>query len=124
MPLFTFEALLTDGANIVADTRDLPSSAEAWGPLEVLAIQLRQRKEVLLRVKDKDGLNVILTRVANAIVSIERCRKTTCPIKDLLAVRGGEQLDACAPSKSIPVSEIPSPDLPDSLLSPARLLAG
>ncbi len=35
MPLFSFEVLGPDGSNLVADKRDLPSSAEVWGHLEV-----------------------------------------------------------------------------------------
>jgi hypothetical protein len=118
MPLFTFEVLGPDGFLLVADKRDLPGSAEAWGHLEVLALQLRQHNEVRLRVKDPEGTAIILTGIANPIASIERCRNIGCPIKDLLAGRGGERLAACAPCMSIAVAAIPWLDLPESLRRP------
>jgi hypothetical protein len=119
MPLFTFEVLGSDGDLLVASKRDLPGSAEAWGHLEVLALQLRQHNEVRLRVKDPDGIAIILTGIANPIASIERCRNLACPIKDLMAGRGGERLGACAPCMSIAVADIPWLDLPQSLRRPA-----
>jgi len=115
MPLFTFEVLGSEGNLLAAGKRDLAGSGEVWGYLEVLAIQLRQRPDVRLRVRDADGAPIILTGIANPIASIERCRKTTCPIKDLLAGVGGERLEACAPCMSIPVSEIQWLDLPEWL---------
>ena len=113
MPLFSFEVLRPDGSNVVADERDLPSNAEIWGHLEVLAIQLRRHRDLQLRVKDLDGSIVVLSGIDIAIATIERCRRTTCPIKELLA--SGARICACAPCMSIPVSEIPWLDLPDML---------
>jgi len=113
MPLFSFEVLGPDGSNLVADKRDLPSSAEVWGHLEVLAIQLRRHRDVQLCVKDSDGSIIILSGVGIPIATIEKCRWTTCPIKELLA--SGARTRACAPCMSIPVSEIPWLDLPDML---------
>jgi hypothetical protein len=118
MPLFTFEVLGPDDLLLVADKRDLPSSAEAWGHLEVLALQLRQHSEVRFRVKDPDGIAIILTGIANPIASIERCRHVACPIKDLLAGRDGGRRESCAPCMSIALAEIPWLDLPESLRRP------
>ena len=84
MPLFSFEVLWPDGSNLVADKRDVPSNVEVWGHLEVLAIQLRRHRDLQLRVKDADGSIVILSGIL-PIATIERCRRTTCPIKELLA---------------------------------------
>ena len=112
MPLFSFEVLGPDGSNLVADKRDLPSNAEVWGHLEVLAIQLRRHRDVQLCVKDSDGSIVILSGIGIPIATIERCRWTTCPIKELLA--SGARTCACAPCMTIPVSEIPWLDLPDT----------
>jgi len=113
MPLFSFEVLRPDGSNLVSDKRVLPSNAEAWGYLEVLAVQLRRHRDVQLCVKDSDGSIVILSGIATLIATIERCGRTTCPIKDLLA--SGARRRACAPCMSIPLSEIPWLDLPDTL---------
>ena len=113
MPLFSFEVLRPDGSSLVADKRDLPSNAEVWGHLEVLAIQLRRHRDVQLCVKDSDGSIVILSGIDIPIATIERCRRTTCPVKELLA--SGARTRACAPCMSIPVSEIPWLDLPDML---------
>ena len=113
MPLFSFEVLWPDGSNLVADKRDVPSNVEVWGHLEVLAIQLRRHRDLQLRVKDADGSIVILSGIGVPIATIERCRRTTCPIKELLA--SGVRTCACAPCMSIPVSEIPWLDLPDTL---------
>ncbi len=113
MPLFSFEVLRPDGSNLVADKRDLPSNAEVWGHLEVLAIQLRRHRDVQLCVKDSDGSIIILSGVGIPIATIEKCRWTTCPIKELLA--SGARTRACAPCMSIPVSEIRWLDLPDML---------
>jgi len=115
MPLFTFEVVGPDDLTLVADERDLPSSAEAWGHLEVLALQLRRHSQLRLRVKDPEGVVIIRTGVAPPIASIERCRNVACPIKDLLAGRGGEGRETCAPCMSIAVAEIPWLDLPEPL---------
>jgi hypothetical protein len=115
MPRFTFEVLGPDNLLLVADERDLPSSAEAWGHIEVLALQLRRHSQLRLRVKDQDGVAIILTGIAASIASIERCRNVECPIKDLLAGCGGGRPEACAPCMSIPVAEIPRLDLPWAL---------
>jgi hypothetical protein len=118
MPLFTFQVLWPDGRVLADDRRDLPSNAELWGNLEVIAIQLRRHRDLLLVVRDEDDGIVALTGIANVIVSIERCRHATCPIKDLLAARD-ERLGACAPCMSIAVREIPRLDVPDALLRPS-----
>ena len=112
MPLYVFEVLRPDGGIVTTDERDLPESSEAWGHLEVLAIQLQHQNQsdLLLRVKDVDGVIVILTGVAGAIASVERCRQLTCPIKDLLA-GGAVRLGACAPCMSVPIDEVPRVDL-------------
>lgn len=114
MPLLSFEVLRPDGSNLVASKRDLPSIADAWGHLEVLAIQLRHRRDVQLCVRDSDGSIVILAGITVVIATIERCGRTGCPIKDLLA--SGARSCLCAPCMSIPVSEIPWLDLTDTLL--------
>ena len=116
MPLFTFEVARSDGDILLVDKRDLPGVEEIWGHLETIAIQLRHRGDLLLRVKDPNGGNVVLTGIANVIVSLERCRRTACPIKDLLAGRDKTPVAARAPCMSISVGEIPWLDLPDSLL--------
>jgi hypothetical protein len=113
VPLYSFEVVRPDGSNFVAAKCDLPSNADAWGHLEVLAIQLRHRRDVQLCVRDSDGSIVILSGIALVIATIERCRQTACPIKDLLA--SGARACACAPCMSIPVSEIPWLDLADTL---------
>jgi hypothetical protein len=118
MPLFTFEVLGPDDLLLVADKRDLPSGGEAWGHLEVLALQLRHHSEVRLRVKDPDGIAIILTGIANPIASIERCGNVACPIKDMLAGRDGGRPEACAPCISIALAEIHWLDLPESLRRP------
>jgi hypothetical protein len=115
MPLFTFQVLWPGGRVLADDRRELPSSAELWGHLEVIAIQLRRRRDLLLVVWDEDDGIVAMTGIANVIVSLERCRQATCPIKDLLAGRN-ERLGAYAPCMSIAVREIPGLDLPDTLL--------
>jgi len=115
MPLFTFQVLSPDGRILADDRRDLPSTAELWGHLEVIATRLRQHKDLLLVVRDEGDGIVALTGIANVIVSLERCRQTACPIKDLLEARN-ERLDLCAPCMSIAVREIPGLDLPDALL--------
>ncbi|HKN27056.1 MAG TPA: hypothetical protein VJY34_03905 [Roseiarcus sp.] len=112
MPLFSFEVSRPDGSNLVADKRDLPSNTEAWGHLEVLAIQFRRHRDVQMCVRDSDGSIVILSGIAILIATIERCGRTMCPIKDLLA--SGARRCECAPCMSIPVSEIPWLDLPDT----------
>jgi hypothetical protein len=110
MPLFTFQVLWPGGRVLASDRRDLPSSAELWGHLEVIAIQLRRHKDLRLVVRDKHDEIVALTGIANVLVSLERCRQLTCPIKDLLAGRD-ERLGNCAPCMSIAVREIPGLDL-------------
>lgn len=115
MPLFTFQVLQPGGGVLADDRRDLPSSAELWGHLEVIAIQFRQHKELLLVVRDGDDGIVALTGIANVIVSLERCRRAICPIKDLLADRD-VRLGACAPCMSISVRDIPRLGMPDVLL--------
>jgi hypothetical protein len=121
MPRFTFEVWGSDDLLLLADERDLPSGAEAWGHLEVLALQLRSNSRVRLCVKDPDGVVIIRTGLAATIASIERCPSVACPIKDLLAGRGGARLDDCAPCMSIPVAEIPRLELPEPLCRrPAR----
>ena len=118
MPLYSFEVVRADGSNLVAAKRDLPSNAEAWGYLEVLAIQFRRHRDVQMCVRDSDGSIVILSRIAILIASIERCARTTCHVKDLLA--SGARRRVCAPCMSIPVSEIPWLDLPGSFQSVRR----
>jgi hypothetical protein len=115
MPLFVFQLLWPGGRVLAEDRRELPSSAELWGHLEVIAIQLRRHKDLLLVVRDEDDDIVALTGIANVIVSLERCRQATCPIKDLLAGRN-ERLSAGAPCMSVAVREIPGLDLPDASL--------
>src|SRR5260370_2471139 len=115
MPLFTFQVLRRGGHGLADNRRDLPSSAELWGHLEVIAIQLRGHKDLLLVVRDEDDDIVALTGIANVIASLERCRQSTCPIKDLLAGRN-ERLGACAPCMSIAVREIPGLDVADASL--------
>ena len=115
MPLFTFQVLRPGGHVLADNRRDLPSSAELWGHLEVIAIQLRGHKDLLLVVRDEDDDIVALTGIANVIASLERCRQSTCPIKDLLAGRN-ERLGACAPCMSIAVREIPGLDVADASL--------
>jgi hypothetical protein len=105
VPHYSFEVVRADGSSLVAAKRDLPSHADAWGHLEVLAIQLRHRRDVQLCVRDSDGSIVILSGIAIAIAAIERCGWTACPIKDLLA--SGAPTCACAPCMTIPVSKIP-----------------
>ena len=119
MPLFTFEVVGPDDLTLVADERDLPSSAEAWGHLEVLALQLRSYDQVQLRVKDPDGVVIIRTGVATSIATIEVCRNAACPIKDLLAGRSDLRPEARAPCMSIAVSDIPRLDLPERLPRPS-----
>ena len=114
MPRFTFEVLGLDDLVLVADERELSSGSEAWGHLEVLALQLRWHRQLRLRVKDTDGVVIIRTGIVASIASIERCRNVECPIKDLLAGRGGVRSGACAPCMSIPVAEIPRLELPAS----------
>jgi hypothetical protein len=116
MPLFTFQVLRPDGRVLADNRRDLPSSTELWGHLEVIAIQLRRHKDLLLVVRDEDDDIVALTGITNVIVSLERCRQSTCPIKDLLAGRN-ERPGACAPCMSIAVREIPRLDLADASAS-------
>jgi len=122
VPLYSFEVVRADGSNLVAAKRDLPSNADAWGHLEVLAIQLRHRRDVQLCVRDSDGSIVILSGIATVIATIEGCRRTACPIKDLLA--RGARTCACAPCMSIPVSEIPWLDLPDTLAIGSEIANG
>src|SRR5260370_5262466 len=117
MPLFTFQVLRPGGHVLADNRRDLPSSAELWGHLEVIAIQLRGHKDLLLVVRDEDDDIVALTGIANVIASLERCRQSTCPIKDLLAGRN-ERLCACPPCLVIPGPRNPRldtapPSLPD-----------
>ena len=116
MPLFTFEVLGPDDLLLVADERDLPSSAEAWGHLEILALQLRRHGTLRLRVRDADGIAIILTGIATPIASIERCRNIPCAIKDLLAGRGGARSQDRAPCMSHTLAEVPRLDLPESLI--------
>jgi hypothetical protein len=66
-------------------------------------------------LRDEGDEIVALTGIANVVVSLERCRQATCPIKDLLAGRD-ERLGLCAPCMSIAVRNIPGLDLPDTLL--------
>jgi hypothetical protein len=113
MTLFTFQVLQPDGSILAGDQRDLPSSKELWGHLEVIAIQLRQRRDLLLVVRDEDDGIVALSGVASVIDSLKRCVKANCPVKDLLA-DGGVEIGACAPCMSIEVLEIPRLKLPDA----------
>jgi hypothetical protein len=117
MPQFKFQVLQPSRGILADDLRDLPSSAELWGHLEVIAIQFRKHKDLLLVVRNEDDGIVALTGIANVIVSLERCRRTTCPIKDLLAGRD-DRLDACAPCMSIAVRDIPRLRMPDVSLRP------
>jgi hypothetical protein len=120
MTLFKFQVLGRDGSIVARDQRDLPSSRELWGHLEVIAIQLQRHRDLLLLVRDeKDGI-VAMSGVAAVIDSLEQCRKAGCPIKGLLAGGGGET-GACAPCMTIAALEIPRLDLANALFhTPTR----
>ena len=114
MTLFTFQVLQPDGSVLAGDRRDLPSNKEMWGHLEVIAIQLRGHRDLVLRVSDEDGGIVASSGIASVIESLKRCRKVRCPIKDLLA-NPGQEIGACAPCMSIAVSIFRGLDLADAL---------
>ena len=113
MTMFTFQVLRPDGSVLAGDRRDLPSNKEMWGHLEVIAIQLRGRRDLVLRVSDEDGGIVASSGIASVVESLKRCRKVACPIKDLLA-SPDQEIGACAPCMSIAVLNIPRLDLPDA----------
>ena len=114
MTLFTFEVLRRDGSILAGDQRDLADSKDLWGHLEVIAIQLRRHRDLLLLVRDKDHDIVALSGIASVIDSLERCPKAACPIKRLLE-GSDEETGACAPCMSIAVLDIPRWELPDAL---------
>lgn len=110
MTLFTFQVLRPGGSVLAGDRRDLPSNQELWGHVEVIAIQLRGHRDLVLRVSDGDGGIVASVSIASVIESLKQCRKVACPIKDLLA-SPDQEISACAPCMSIAVLDIPRLDL-------------
>ena len=114
MTLFTFQVLQPDGSVLAGDRRDLLSNKEIWVHLEVVAIQLRGHRDLVLRVTDEDGRIVASAGIASVIESLKRCRNAGCPIKDLLASPDPE-IGACATCMSIAVLKIPRFELPDAL---------
>jgi hypothetical protein len=110
MTQYTFQVLRPDGSVLVGDRRELPSSRELWGHLEVMAIQLRLHRNLQLIVRDTDNGIVAMSGIASVIDSLKQCRKASCPIKDLLA-GSVEEIGACAPCMTIPVLQIPRLDV-------------
>ena len=110
MTLFTFQVLRPDGSVLFSDRRELPSSRDLWGHLEVMAIQLRRHRDLRLIVRDTDEGIVAMSGIASVIDSLKLCRKAGCPIKDLLS-GSVEDVGASAPCMTIPVLEIPRLDL-------------
>ena len=113
MTLFMFQVLQPDGSVLAGDRRDLLSNKEIWVHLEVIAIQLRGHRDLVLRVSDEDGGIVASSGIASVVESLKRCRKVACPIKDLLA-SPDQEIGARATCMSIAVLNIPRLDLPDA----------
>lgn len=95
MPVFTFEIVRHGEAPVIADVLRLPDErlmwcrAEAWLSderaiwcrAEALALRIENRDDALIRVKNSEGETVILTGVATALASIEKCSCVACPLK-------------------------------------------
>jgi hypothetical protein len=110
MTLFTFQVVRPDGSVLLGDRRDLSSTKELWGHLEVMAIQLRRHRELQLIVRDTEDGIVAMSGVASVIDSLKLCRQVSCPIKGLLA-GSVEERGASAPCMTIAALEIPRLDL-------------
>ncbi|MGH6841609.1 MAG: hypothetical protein ACREDV_05880 [Methylocella sp.] len=95
MPVFTFEIVRHGEAPVIAGVLRLPDErlmwcrAEAWLSderaiwcrAEALALRIENRDGALIRVKNSEGETVILTGVATALASIEKCSCVACPLK-------------------------------------------
>jgi hypothetical protein len=80
MPLFSFEIAQVGKPPFVAQTQWLDDLATAWRQVEALALAVRHFQGASIRVKNAEGGIVILTGVATALATIEKCRRPNCPL--------------------------------------------
>ena len=83
MPLFSFEIAQPGKPAFVAQTQSLDDIAAAWCQVEALALAARNCPGASIRVKNADGGIIILTGVATALATIEKCRRPACPLKSM-----------------------------------------
>ena len=87
MPLFSFEIAQPGKPAFVAQTQSLDDIAAAWCQVEALALAARNCPGAAIRVKNADGAIIILTGVATALATIEKCRRPACPLKSMKGVK-------------------------------------
>jgi hypothetical protein len=91
MPLFSFEIAQVGKPPFVAQTQALDDIAAAWCQVEALALAARNWPGASIRVKNADGGIIILTGVATALATLDKCRRPDCPLKNM---KGGKSFSA------------------------------
>ncbi len=83
MPFLTFEICQQGEAPVALVTRR--EDGLTWCYVEALAVQDKNRKGAIIRVKNSRGGTTVLTGVATALSSIEKCEFVDCPLKEFLS---------------------------------------
>lgn len=83
MPQVAFEIARRDGPRVLVRELSLPDYRGAWCHAEALAREHKDSLDSYILVKDENGDVIIRTGIVAALRSIQKCRRTNCPLKRL-----------------------------------------
>jgi hypothetical protein len=90
MAAFTFEIIRQGEAPVIADVLALTDERAVWCHVEALALRIKNSDGTSIRVKNPQGETIVLTGVASALASIEKCSCKRCPLKQGLERRSSQ----------------------------------
>ncbi|WP_374545220.1 hypothetical protein [Rhodoblastus sp.] len=102
MPQFSFEIAQVGKPPFVVQTQMLDDISAAWCQVEALAFAVRHCSGASIRVKNADGGIIILTGVATALATLEKCGRPNCPLKHIKGAAGKAPLSRMLPVKLTP----------------------